>query len=118
MIEFGGVLYYIDFEALDKSICSDKSWKARNVTDVEVKTVTDENDKVVGKEKVEKTYYKGKEIDGAKYDMIRLFIEVLIDYDEEIDDTLGTERALSKTPLSYKLAFNTLLKEGILKEKE
>lgn len=118
MIEFGGIFYYLDFDALDSLICSDKAWKAGKVTDVEVKTVTDENGKVIGKEKFEKTYYKGKEIDGAKYDIIRMCIEVLIDYDEDVDDALGSDRALSKTPLSYKLAFNTLIKEGILKEKE
>jgi hypothetical protein len=118
MIEFGGSYYYIDFDALDKVVCSDKAWKAGKVTDVEIRTVSDEKGKKTGEERVEKTYYKGKEIDGAKYDLIRLFIEVLIDYDDDVDDTLGTDRALGKTPLSYKIAFNTLLKEGILKEKE
>jgi hypothetical protein len=45
-------------------------------------------------------------------------IEVLIDYDDEDSDTtLGVERALDKTPLAYKIAFNTLYNYGILKEK-
>ena len=35
---------------------------------------------------------------------------------DETDSTLGTERILDKTPLSYRIAFNTLLKYGILKE--
>ncbi len=47
-----------------------------------------------------------------------MMIEVLIDYDDEIDDSLGADRALSKTPISYKLAFNTLFNCGVLKEKE
>lgn len=118
MIEFGGNYYYIDFDALDESVCSNDAWKAREVTDVEVTTIKDAKGNIINTEEVKKTYYKGKEIDGSKYDIIRLCIEVLVDYDEEMDDTLGSERSLTKTPLSYKIAFNTLLNEGILKEKE
>ena len=47
-----------------------------------------------------------------------MMIETLIDYDDESDTSMGAERALDKTPLSYKLAFNTLYHYGILKEKE
>jgi hypothetical protein len=45
---------------------------------------------------------------------------VVLDYDggEEDDALLGAERALNKTPLSYQIAFNTLLSYGVLKEKE
>lgn len=118
MIEFGDKIYFIDINALDRVICPDKNWATKKITDVEVKTVKDEKGNIVGTETIEKTYNKGKEIDGAKYDVLRMCIEILIDYDEESDDTLGSERALSKTPLSYKLAFNTLMNEGILKEKE
>jgi hypothetical protein len=47
-------------------------------------------------------------------------IDTLLDFidDDEEDITLGSERALSKKPLSYQLAFNTLYNYGILKEKE
>jgi len=117
MIEFGGVTYYLDINALDKAICPDKNNK-KKIVDIEKTTVTNEKGDVVGVETTEKTYSNGNEINGAKYDILRMCIETLIDYDDETDDTLGSDRALSKTPLSYKLAFNTLLNEGILKEKE
>jgi len=116
MIDFGGLIYYIDFKALDKAICSDDNWKARDVTDTELRKVYDENDKITGSEILEKTYYKGKEIDGPKYDIIRVCIEVIMDYNEELDTSLGADRALDKIPLSVKLAFNTLIKEKILVE--
>jgi hypothetical protein len=45
-------------------------------------------------------------------------VEILLDFEDESDASLGAERALEKTPLSYKLAFNTLYNYGILKEKE
>lgn len=47
-----------------------------------------------------------------------MMVEVLIDSDDESDTSLGADRALEKTPLSYKFAFNTLIEYGILKEKE
>jgi hypothetical protein len=51
--------------------------------------------------------------------MIRLMMEILMDGTEETDDdTLGADRALEKTSLSYKIAFNTLYNYGILKEQE
>jgi len=39
-----------------------------------------------------------------------------MDYNEELDTSLGADRALDKIPLSVKLAFNTLIKEKILVE--
>ncbi len=118
MIEFGGIIYFIDLKQLDKAITPDPKWETKKITEIEVKTVTDSEGKVVGTEKLEKTFNKGKEIDAVKYEVLRQCIEVLIDYDAETDESLGAERALGSTPLSYKLAFNTLIKEGILIEVE
>jgi len=39
-------------------------------------------------------------------------------YNEEIDDTLGIDRAFSEAPISFKLAFNTLLDYDIIVEVE
>ena len=44
-------------------------------------------------------------------------LDVVLDFEDEIDATLGAERALESTPLSFKLAFNTLYNYGIIKEK-
>jgi hypothetical protein len=117
MIEFGGVHYYIDLDAFDKTISSGNN-PDEEVIITERKVIKDENDKVLGSEEKETISAKGKEIEGAKYDIIRMMIEVLIDYNEQPDDSLGVERGLQKTPLSYKVAFNTLYNCGILKEKE
>ena len=119
MIEFGGVQYYFDIDAVDKVITSKMGKPTDKVSLTEHKEVTDEEGKIVGAETVVTTSLRGKEIDGPKYEIIRLLIETLIDYDDdETDTSLGADRALEKTPLSYKLAFNTLYNYGILKEKE
>lgn len=119
MIEFGGIVYYLDVDALDKSITPKVGKPTDKISLTECKEVTDENGKVIGTETVVTTSLRGKEIDGPKYEIFRLMIETLIDYDDDENDTsMGVDRALAKTPLSYKLAFNTLYNYGILKEKE
>lgn len=118
MIEFGGKIYYIDFEAIDKLIAGDKSLKPQMMTDVEETLIYNDKDTLTGKQVTKTKYHKSKEIDGSKYDILRAMLEVILKGEEEIgaDDALGIDRLLAKATLSFKLAFNTLLKYGILKE--
>ncbi len=119
MIEFGGSIYYIDLDALEKTIKPVGVDPTDKVTDREEKTYLDAEGKLTSSEIVEVTRERGREIDGAKYEMVRLLMEILMDGTEETDDdTLGADRALEKTSLSYKIAFNTLYTYGILKEQE
>ena len=116
MIEFGGIHYYFNLEALDKIIVfkNDKvsvTTKTNKYLGVDGETIS------TTIETIEEP--KGKEIDVSKYDILRTMIEVLIDDIHEEEETdLGADRALSKKSLAYQLAFNTLYHYGILKEKE
>lgn len=118
MIEFGGTIYYIDISALEKIITPKGVNSTDNIIDKETKTTVDGTGTVLTVEYYENSRERGKEIDGSKYEVIRLCLEVLMDYDEDIDTSLGADRALEKTPLNYRLAFNTLYNYGILTEKE
>lgn len=115
MIESGGITYYIDFDELDKVIATDKSLEAQDVTEVKKKKHLDDNDKVITTEVTTRTYPKSKEIDGARYDCIGLMLQVIMNGETEIDDTLGMDRGLAAMPLNWKIAFNTLKNCGILK---
>lgn len=117
MLEFGDSIYYIDLKAFDKAITVTIG-KNETTTDTEEKTTLDENGKITLVEKYARTTPKTKEIDAVKYELLKTFIEYIIDFDDVSDDTLGAERALNQTPFSYKLAFNTLYNEGIIKEKK
>ena len=55
---------------------------------------------------------EGPTISIIKYESIKLMLEVIMDYQESIDETLGTKS--SDIPLSFKLAFNTLLNKKII----
>ena len=118
MISYGDTIYYIDLKALEKSISSDSTLLAQTVTDVDYIENFDMFGALSSTQKITKTYNKGREIDGSKYATITLLLETVIDYIDTEDTSLGSHRALNKTPLSFKLAFNTLLKEGIIKAKK
>ena len=118
MIEFGGILYFLDVEALENAIKVKGSDPKELLKETTSTVHYDANGTITHSDTVTTTAERGREIDATKYDILRMCIEVLIDYNEESDDTLGADRALEKTPLAYKLAFNTLLTYGVLKEIE
>lgn len=118
MLEFGNVTYYIDLSKLDNIIYINDN-KNKTIKTVEKKTVKDGANNLIGIEEIEHIHERGKEIDPAKYEVIRLLLETVIDFiDEDLDTSLGADRALEKTPLQFKLAFNTLYNYGIITEKE
>lgn len=116
MIEFGNSVYYIDLKAFDKAITLIDG-KDKSSIEKEIKT-TKHQDGTTVIENYERVVPKNKEIDGAKYDLLKTFIEYIIDSEEVSDDSLGADRALSEASFGYKVVFNTLYKEGIIKEKE
>lgn len=119
MIAFGGKMYYVDFDTLDVFITTQEGGKDKTSKEVEIKEII-ENGVVIRTEKYQRITPQSKEIDAAKYDIVKTFIEYLIDFDggEDEDDSLGFERAMNQTPLGYRIVFNTLLNQGIIKEAE
>lgn len=118
MIEFGGVVYYIDVDAMQKTVIIKGVKPTDMVSTIDKKEVTNEEGKIIGTEKIESIRERGIEVDAIKFDTIRLLLETLIDYTEEIDDSMGAEKALEKATFSFKMAFNTLHRYGIIKELE
>jgi len=115
VLEFGGVAYYLDFDGLQNILKPDGELESGEAEESETTTTYIQG----GVEKTEITirkYHKGKEIDISKYETYRSLVEILLTFQDDGDDSLGTERALSGAPLPFKIAFNTLVKYGILKE--
>ena len=48
----------------------------------------------------------------VKYEAIKLMLEVIMDSQDSIDETLGSKS--SEIPIPFKLAFNTLLNKKII----
>ena len=116
MLEIGGIEYSIDLVALDNLITNQESIKKKKITEVETKEILDEKGELIGSERFTKKYDSIREIDMAKYETIRVLLEVILSTQDEIDDELGVDRGLGKLSLPFKLSFNTLLEYGIIKE--
>lgn len=117
MIEFGDSAFYIDLKAFDKAITINNQ-KNDVIIDSETKKIFDGEENLLTIETFERRAQQNKEIDATKYDMLKTFIEFIMDDTEISEDALGAERELQKANFSYKLIFNTLLHEGIIKEKQ
>ena len=116
VLEFGGVAYYIDFDGIDNILKSgDPDLDSKDIEETETET-TYVNGGVEKTTIKTRGYHKGREVDLARYETYRTLIEILLTYNEEDDGSLGVERGLIKTPLPFKIAFNTLVKYGILRE--
>ncbi len=116
LIDIGGTIFTIDLEAFSKLLTTTN--KDDKGIEVETKVNYDEEGKPIGTTVISREYDKGPEVDGPKYDVIRMCLEILFTFQEELDDSLGFENAMTKTPVSFKMAFNTLLTYDIIKEVE
>ena len=104
MLEVLGKYYYIDINSITE--------KCKSTVDT---TKAVETPKIEGDEKSEEK--SGIEINLFKYETIKICLEVVLSDAEQVDEELG---ALAQTnlPLSFKIAFNTLLKNEIIIEEE
>ena len=116
ILEFGGVAYYLDFDGIENILKSDSILESGEIDETETTNTYIQG----GLQKTEVTvrkYHKGKEIDISRYETYRTLIEILLTYHNDgDDDSLGVERGLRGSPLPFKIAFNTLVKYGVLKE--
>lgn len=111
LLKVGGQNYFIDFANIEKVLSSsDSGFKGGLITETDIVEGLDENDKSLYKTITKKEFYKSKEVDGFRYETIRTMIEILLTT-EETEDVRGN---LDKLPISFKLAFNTLIEYGIL----
>jgi hypothetical protein len=117
MIDYAGSIYYIDLDEFDRIISYNPTSGSDKFVTSEKKITRNEKNEVVSIEEFESQNTKGKEIDGPKYEVMRMMLEIIMDEkNEDVDTSLGIDRALQKTPLSYRIAFNTLLHYGVIKE--
>lgn len=117
-LEFGGSVYFIDLNAFDKLLTIDGLLDPKNVVETETTINYNDKDKVSEKTVTTRESEKNKEINIAAYETVRMLIEIVLTYSEsdEVDDTLGAQRALQSSSLSFKIAFNTLLRYNIIRE--
>jgi hypothetical protein len=123
MIDLGGTVYVIDLEKFNSLLLEEGEPEKAIETESRVTYSTELNGlngemTPISTVVTSREYDKPKEINTPKYDVLRMCLEILFTYNEQVDDTLGEERALKGTSIPFKVAFNTLLNYGVLKEAE
>jgi hypothetical protein len=101
LLEICGQELYFDIERLS-DICK--------IEDIDV-----DDDQIEEDEITPLVSNMGMQIDVTKYEMYREMIGALLMYNDQIDDKMGMI-GLNSTTVPFKLAYNTLLMKGILKE--
>ena len=94
-LEFGGKEFYIDFDKLRELVVLEETTKNNNDDDL--------NGNI--------------HIDVTKYETIREMLGVIMDNNTEVDDKMGVI-GLNSLPISFKIAYNTLIHYDILNEVE
>ncbi len=97
MLEVLGETYYVDFLELEENI---------NIPKSDVNTVKGESDELVDDDT--------QHISIVKYETIKMMLEVILTERDDMDENLGIHNA-KKLSLPFKIAFNTLLRHGIIK---
>ncbi len=95
MLELYGKEYYIDIDSVTERC---------QITE----TIEEENGD---------TYEDRGSLNIFKYELLKMCIEKVLNDYEDVDEELGVFSA-NKTSASFKLAFNTLLKNQIIKEED
>jgi hypothetical protein len=105
LLEIGGKELYLDIDRLSEIV--------RIEQEPLPITVNEGKDDVDIEEPISDT--GGLHIDVTKYEMYREMIVGIMMYNEEVDNKMGIV-ALNNATIPFKIAFNTLLMKGILKE--
>ena len=100
LLQIGGKELYFDIDRLS------------DVVKIDSKINQDDMIEKIDVEEMEESSIR---IDITKYELYREMFATILSYNEEIDDKMGSV-ALNKTTIPFKIAYNTLLMKGIIKE--
>jgi len=104
LLEICGKELYFDIDQLSDLV------KIEDDVDSIVESEDEELEKTLVTENI------GTQIDVTKYEMYRELMGTLLMYSEQVDNKMGMIGLNNSATVSFKLAFNTLLIKGILKE--
>jgi len=117
MLKIGGEIFYVDLQAIDKLlVISNGDDDVKNV-ETEIEELFDDEGNLVSTKVLTLKRTKNKEIDAVKYDTINSMLSVVLDGSIEVDNALGFAHIMNDMPFNWVLAFNTLLKYGVLVSK-
>lgn len=107
LLEIGGKELYFDIDKLSDVVKIENKVVDNVILKKESTNTTVDDDDIMDESAIQ--------IDITKYELYREMIATILGYMDEIDDKMGSV-ALNKTNIPFKMAYNTLLMKGIIKE--
>jgi hypothetical protein len=117
MLDFGGSVYYLNVNKFTELIRMEHP-NGDDITESVTKEIKDEKGNTITSEVVTTKRERDMYIQQTMYELFREMIDIILNDSDDMDEGLGSNRALEKTSISYKIAFNTLIHYGILIEVE
>lgn len=109
LFAIAGNSYYIDLEELSQCIRIEKS---ESIDDILGENETDtESTKVE-----EETSPYSQIIDVAKWEVLKIMIESVLNETSVVDEAMGPSKLAEQLSIPFRLSFNTLIKNKIIKE--
>lgn len=112
LFKFGGEEYYFDLDKISDFI---KLEKQENLDDIfshteEEKVESEETQEIVHEESY------GQMIDITKWELTKAMIETVLSEQGEVDESMGFSKLESQLSIPFRISFNTLLINKILKK--
>lgn len=117
MLDFGGSVYYLNVNKFTELIKMDHP-NGNEIIESVTKEIKDDKGKTITSEIITTKKERDMYIQQTMYELFREMIDIVLNESDDMDEELGSNRALDKTTISYKIAFNTLIHYGILVEVE
>lgn len=115
MIDIGGVILRFDLEAYSKLLLL-KNGSDNKEVECETTVINDSDGNTTQETITKREFDKNREVDAIKYDLVKTCLEIILINNDELDDKLGLANSLASLPISFKIAYNTLIEYGILVE--
>jgi hypothetical protein len=113
MLDFGGSVYYLNVNRFTELIKMDHP-NGNVIIETTTKEIKDAQGITITSEVVTVKRERDMYIQQTMYELLREMIDIVLNETDELDEELGSERALDKMSISYKMAFNTLIYYKIL----
>ena len=113
MLDFGGSVYYLNVDKFTELIKMDHP-NGNEIIETTTKEIKDAEGVTITSEVLTVKRERDMYIQQTMYELLREMIDIVLNETDEMDEELGSERALDKMSISYKMAFNTLIHYKIL----
>lgn len=117
LFDIAGKEYYFDLDKISEFIRLDEE---ETIDDLLKDMSTHDGDDVEGEIPAASPYDvpQGQMVDITKWEMTKAMIETILNENGIVDEAMGTTKLATQLSIPFRLSFNTLIKNKLIKENE